>query len=626
MLSYYLYYLSLEKCFEGFDECGIKLKWIKKKIIEEILSCLITSILIELMIYNLISKFHLIHFFIIFMLFYEYSHGMDFHDHGYFNIQGFIILFFGILIFLIPFNVFIYFTKKKKSIYIYFIFMISIFCLIYNLINSKIIKCEDWPKGLNNTYIENNTTKYGCQIIFPKECPYKIGKYFQDITKLKGINCKYFNENEKQKLLKSSKSPYIKEASKFIGYPLTNKYPICLLDLNDLDNKIKNYFLNNLVDMENKKVLNKYFTGKIPEIQIDFSNNYQGKMIINLIYNKTLSEERKLKEIKTKPYSENIIILYIDSVSRANSIRQLRKTMNFFEKFISYKGNFNKKYPSNNFHSFQFFKYHSFLYHTRDNYPLLFYGKKREEKIVLITKYLKENGYITAYCGDYCHRDNVKTKHNLTKVEVHDHQFIICDPNSKHYNSNSLRCLYGKKLSEHLYEYGNQFLRKYNNNRKFLTIITNDGHEGTLENVKYIDDIIFNFLNNLFNDNLFKDSSIFLLSDHGVGMPSIYYFYNFYKIEEQLPMLFMIINDRKNISYNAQYKYLNDNQQVFITAYDIYNTLGNIIYGDNYTYIQNKTNNKDSAKTSKGISLFNKINSKKRRPKLYYKMANNVCK
>jgi len=300
--------------------------------------------------------------------------------------------------------------------------------------------------------------------------------------------------------------------------------------------------------------------------------------------------------------------------------------MNFFKKFISYKGKFNKKFPSNNFHSFQFFKYHSFQFHTRDNYPLLFYGKKREENIVLITKYLKNNGYITCYSGDFCKRDNVRTKHNLTKEEIYDHQFIICDPNSYHYNSNTMRCLYGKRISEHLYEYGNQFWRKYNNNRKFLTIITNDGHEGTLENLKYIDDIIYNFLNKLFNDNLLKDSSIFLLSDHGVGMPSIYFFNDFYKIEEHLPMLYMIINDRKNISYNKQYGYLHENQQSFITAYDIYNTIANIIYGDNYIYIKNKTDNIDTPKSSKGISLFNKIDSKIRSPNIYFRMTNQVCK
>ena len=63
------------------------------------------------------------------------------------------------------------------------------------------------------------------------------------------------------------------------------------------------------------------------------------------------------------------MIIYLDSVSRANAIRQLKKTMNFFEKFISYKGGFHERYPTENFHTFQFFKYHSFKEHTRGNYP-----------------------------------------------------------------------------------------------------------------------------------------------------------------------------------------------------------------------------------------------------------------
>ena len=119
--------------------------------------------------------------------------------------------------------------------------------------------------------------------------------------------------------------------------------------------------------MENKEILNKVFKNKIPEVEVDFSNNSRGEMIINLQYNKTLSEERKAKETNSEPYSKNIMILFIDSVSRANSIRQLKKTLNFFEKFISYKGGFNEKFHSEIFHSFQFFKYHSFIYYTEGN-------------------------------------------------------------------------------------------------------------------------------------------------------------------------------------------------------------------------------------------------------------------
>ena len=107
------------------------------------------------------------------------------------------------------------------------------------------------------------------------------------------------------------------------------------------------------------------------------------------------------------------------------------------------------------------------------------------------------------------------------------------------------------------------------------------------------------------------------MSDHGVGMPSFYYPYDFYRFEEQLPMLYMIINDRKNTSYEEQYKYLYENQQTFITSYDIYNTIENLIYGDGYNKIKNKTEDNDTPKSQYGNSLFDKINQKIRTPKYY---------
>ena len=141
--------------------------------------------------------------------------------------------------------------------------------------------------------------------------------------------------------------------------------------------------------------------------------------------------------------------------------------------------------------------------------------------------------------------------------------------------------------------------------------------------------MIFNFINNLFNDNLLKKTSIILVSDHGVKMPSIYYPYDFYKIESNLPMLYMIINDRKNISYEEQYKNINTNQQTFITSYDIYNTIGNLIFGDKFNNIKNKTKNHDTPKSPYGKSLFEKINQKNRNPKLYQNigpMTKKICK
>ena len=109
------------------------------------------------------------------------------------------------------------------------------------------------------------------------------------------------------------------------------------------------------------------------------------------------------------------------------------------------------------------------------------------------TRYLRQNGFVTSYASDYCGKDNTRTNHNLSRDQLYDHQLLLCDPNVINYNSIIKRCLYGKMNTYHLYEYTNQFWRKYANNRKYSLISVNDGHEGTLEVVKYTDEIIYNF-------------------------------------------------------------------------------------------------------------------------------------
>ena len=594
-ISYYLYYTSLERCFKGVDLCGRKIKWIFQKVNQTVSSCFISSILIFFIYFKLISKFHILHFLIFFCIFYEISHGYSFEDHGLFNFIGFFLLLSIIIIFgfiIIGLISLIIRINKTHNIHkISYVIILSFF--YYDLIHPN--DCSDWGKGLNNTFIENNLQIFGCQIKYPKSCSYKILKYVQDFTKLLRLNCSTSLKNNKDNIFKNSKSLFINKNSKKIGFPLTNKGIIGRID----NYKMTKYVLDNLFDIENNtKNISEY------ELILDFSKTNVGEYIIDLKYNESLSKERKLLEKKICPYSENIMILFIDSVSRGNSIRQLTKTLNFFEKFMPYNGGFNPKYPEEIFHSFQFFKYHSFKYHTNGNFPRLFYGNAIEAKnFVLLTKYFKENGYITNYNSDFCQKDNTRTFHNLTEIEVYDHQFLLCDPYLVHYVTPYIRCLHGKMDSEHLYNYANQFWRKYINNRKFSVVILNDGHEGTLEALKYTDTVIYNYLNSLFNDNLLKDTSIFLLSDHGVVMPSLYSLEDFYILEKDLPMLYILVNDRKNVTYTKQYLHIYKNQQTFITAYDIYNTINHLLYGDEYIKIKNKNNKKDTPKSPLGQSL-----------------------
>ena len=91
-LSYLLYYFSLESCFDGEGPCCTYIKWIKLKVIEEIISCILLTIMLQMIILKVISKLHLIHIIIIFIFFYYYRHSMNFVDHGYYNFFFYLII------------------------------------------------------------------------------------------------------------------------------------------------------------------------------------------------------------------------------------------------------------------------------------------------------------------------------------------------------------------------------------------------------------------------------------------------------------------------------------------------------------------------------------------------------
>ena len=615
VVIYYLYYLSLEKCFQGHSKCSKKVEWIEKKLKEGLSCSFLLIFLFELMIQKIISKLHLIHIIIVFSSFYKYSHGLEFYDHGFFNFLGVTVLLIIGNIFLLPLNLLFFIIKKKDKVILFiYLFVLIIFIYLYQYYLTNFLGCKDWSKGLNNTYINNNN-KYECKIRIPKYCPYKFMKNFLDISKRTGIKCG-FSSNSRNKIIQFSKSKYMNDKSIKIGFPKINKYPIWAKKAYETKS-ISSFISENLIDMENKSLLKKLRRNNLPEIVVDFSDNEEGKLNINLQFDENLSLQRKKKEEEYQPYSNNIMILYFDSVSRANGVRQLKKTLSFFEQFMPYN--------SKNFHSFQFFKYHSFKHYTPGNYPRLFFNNYRKKKKNLrITYYLKKYGFVTAFSNDMCFNHPYPTSiYKIRKEELCDHEFLICDPNKKHISSMTKRCLYEKMNIDYQYEYGLQFWRLYKDNRKFLMIVNNDGHEGTLEVIKYDDDIVFNFLNILYKDNLLKDTTILLLSDHGTPMPSIYYFSEFFKIEKQLPMLYIMTTNKSNQTYHQQYQNIYENQQKFITAYDIYNTLCYLILGK--MYYKNIELKKDFiSKSNLGINLFDRIN-KKRNPKQYNSMYRTIC-
>ena len=241
---------------------------------------------------------------------------------------------------------------------------------------------------------------------------------------------------------------------------------------------------------------------------------------------------------------------------------------------------------------------------------------------------MKENGYITGNSGNLCSKESFEFDPDDTSnydliLDEYDHENIamFCDPNYSSEDSpyplitgpyGILRkCLFGLDTFKYLLEFGDQFWRMYPDNKKYLRLSFQDGHEPTGQVVKYIDEHLYNYLNDLYEKKLLNDTAIFILSDHGNSYFNYIYFYIFKSddslIERTYGTLFMILPSNKDKKIYKEYYYNNIhiNQQVLISPFDIHDTLINIIFGNNTSF------NKE-VYSHRGDSLLSEFDGKSR--------------
>ena len=576
------------------------------------LSSLFVGITIFLIIWKKISLFHLMYIIpTYYIYFYYYDMGETLEKHGHINFIFFnVFLFCFILILNYFYTLLKLFKKQKYFLFILMILLLLIFPLYKEYVQYK-SKCNKWEYGLNNEkmiYLKNES----CVFYRPQYCEldFYFGKFNMSKIRIKNYNkkklsVKYLsNENKK---------------SNHLGYPIITNI--------NLKNKFDNYEYNNFVS-ENMINMEKYSkenkTISQPEFTVNFDKKGEGHLKINLIKNETLSKERKKLE-NPKSLFKNLLIIYIDSASRIQFKRGLKNLFNFLESFM--KKTENKK---QNYNVYQFFKYHSLGSFTHINVQPMFYGNSMiSNKGIEFIKYYKENGFITGFSLGMCSPEVFNDKYSTytKKVEKinwdHESNVLFCDPNFfdkefggtsyKGSNNFSKRILYGKQVNEIQIEYAKQFWEKYSDNNKVFKLAFMDGHEDTSETISFLDYPLTNFLNELYNKNLLEDTSIFFVSDHGLHMPRIHLLLSKEQFihDRSLPLLIMFYDDKNFILNNNQIMY---NQQKFVTAYDIYETLLHICFGE------------EQFKNSNGKSLFSYIDESQRNCEKYYELKSSDCR
>ena len=625
IFSFYLYYLSLEGCIGTQIDC-LKIMTLDKFIELFYLvsfSCFLISITLVSSFFNKISIFCMIYPIVCYILFYMYDHGSDLAFHGLYNIIVFIFL---LILFTIIFLIIIYLIilYKRKHIKIFFFIIFSfilLFSFLFIYIYSK-SSCSKWNLALNDILLDNSKSKYSCQFVTPKKCYINAFDCLFDLSKIMRSSCQKENWgfDRREKLLKFLDKKFINVSK--IGFPITTNNFFWLRTQKNIEH-FSERVLSKVVDMDNIPE-----NTSTPEVYIDFSDkdSNKWKVNINLIVNNTLIEERKNIAKNTNSSFDNILFIYIDSISRHQFKRKMPYLSKFIENYLSKK---------DNSISYQFLKYHTFAAFTQKNVQPMFYGEIMDPKSsngTSLIKYLKLNGYITAQSTNLCSKELFVTMNNcLNNVEFsdydHENVAMFCDPN--YYNrlnpypafsgpfSFLRRCLYKKDTYEYVLEYGKQFWSKYSNSKKFLRLSFIDAHESTGEVVKYLDKPLYDFLNNLMKENMMKNTAIIFASDHGNGMPSIYSILNSedYLYENVLGFLSFVFLD-SNLDDNIKNN-LEINQQIMTTPYDIHDTLVDIIYGYENLEIKSRF----------GKSLFRQINGMERNCEKYEELIkSDLCR
>jgi hypothetical protein len=589
-LSVYLYVLSLEGCHETQTSCLVNLSpQFFHRITYYLLTCsFINSFILFLTLKRKLQMLHIIYSAVTFSyLTLIYDVGGDLAYHGSYNRIIFYLLVLVITGLIFFMNLILNLLKRKFFKLIIFMILSSvlfIFLFSYKLSNS----CNEWEKGLNNVWINNDESFNKCKIVKPKNCWVEIMDGLLDVSWLLNEDCNKFRTGEKEELMKYLNSRY-HNSNKF-AYPITTKYKW----IND--SKFPDFFpavLDNLVDLEKTDV---DANGDKPEVSLTFHPKTKlGKIDIQVHKNETLIKERK-ELIKTEdqaPISNNILFIYVDSISRPHFIRKMKKTSAWIEKYIK-NNNDNDPHESTASHTaYQFMKYHAFIFFTQLNINPMFYGQSMYNKNgTHLIKHLKQNGFITGQSNNICERELYDIEDGyIENVEWssfdHENVAMMCDPNFSNPEnpytpymgpySIKKRCLYGRNTFEYVLEYGEKFWETYLNERKFLRVAFQDAHEGTGEAVRYLDDELILFLEKFERNGWLNDTTIFFVSDHGNNMIGFYNIYSCedFVLEKTLASLFMLTP--KNKLTKEMHQNLKHNEQIMVTPYDIHNTMLNIL-------------------------------------------------
>ena len=341
------------------------------------------------------------------------------------------------------------------------------------------------------------------------------------------------------------------------------------------------------------------------EFTIDMTNSEAHKVKIDLKRNNTrVSEVKKIREKVLKKDREagkqridkDVLVFYLDNVSRAHFHRKLKNLTHWIENIT--------EGDDAHYEVYEYFRYHAKAHWTNPNLISMYYGEQGElyNESSNVFQIFSENGYMTGYFADLWEAESLDfgNTNNFGKPFYSYDHFAIglsCDFHhdtssdnyvstdleiilSKGRNTHFRRCLYGKSMHQIQLEYVKQFWDKYNDTRKIFRTVFNNNHEATGELIKYNDNDFVEFFQYLHDKNYLSNTIILFVADHGphfvLGRSP--FLPDDSRLQENFFPLLMVFTPKDIPKENL--KYLENNQQLFVTSHEIYGILKSLAVGE----------------------------------------------
>ena len=568
--------------------------------LSSLIKCISAGTIIGFIIFFMYAKWifleHLIYISIVYIVLISKNHGSNILNHGKYNFYIFIICSTLIFLILLSIHMIYRFSRTIKYLYLIIAVFALFFCFLicYNFKDKYELtyNCDKWNITLNSSYILDEKDEK-CNIQKPKGLCYmdKLYNYF-DLTLVNKIKCSNRDENEKTLFYNSIKNENI-SSSKIFGFPFTNNINLNQKNLPNetKDFNINEYVFNNLINLENE-------TTVTPETIIDFSSNEYGELKINFTKNQSLSTQRKNIALNNQKKSEslydNILMIFLSSTSRAHFQRAMPKLSKFISKLMGYE-------PFPVMTAYQFSKYNNFPF-TEENIQSMFYQKSVNNTYINSLKYFKENGYITGQATDICDKE-------MKNSEEWDHEnyAYLCDPNYINKEKSPYeRCLYGKPVSEYMINYATEFWEKYSDNKKYFRMTFNYGNEPTGNVLTYLDQPLYDMINNFYNSGKLKNTAVFFVSEQGNKNNGLYDVLGSaeFELEKKYGLFIMLLDWNDKFKNSNFHQNLLKNQNLYTSPYDVYESMMHIVLG-NSSY--SNINRNQSVWEHRGESMFNDI-------------------